>query len=94
MRYREVCGFESHFGHCESGLMVRRWPVRLSCRAVVSATGPTHPPDPPGEETRMHTLAARETSLCALSCDITAVGTNGQISQWGRMQAGAPPWGC
>ncbi len=42
----------------------------------------------------MHTLAARETSLCALSCDITTVGTNGQISQWGRMQAGAPPWSC
>lgn len=36
----------------------------------------------------VHALAV---SLRATECPHRATGTNGQISQWGRLQAGEPP---
>ncbi|WP_255612516.1 MULTISPECIES: hypothetical protein [Micrococcus] len=30
-------------------------------------------------------------SLLATACPVRAVGTNGQISEWGSVQAGEPP---
>lgn len=39
----------------------------------------------------MDAPAVRAVRLLARTCAVRAAGTNGQVSQWGALQAGAPP---
>ncbi|CAM3542176.1 hypothetical protein [Micrococcus flavus] len=39
----------------------------------------------------MSAAQTRAVSLLATACPVRAVGTNGQVSEWGRLQAGEPP---
>lgn len=39
----------------------------------------------------MSAAQTRAVSLRATACPLRAVGTNGQVSRWGRLQAGEPP---